>query len=85
MAGDPGGAAAAWADLGCPYERALALADAGGEADLLAALAGLEPRRTPSWSARACARSAPARHAGRAGRRSPTRPASPRASWRSSR
>jgi DNA-binding CsgD family transcriptional regulator len=42
MAGDWRAAAAAWRELGCPYERALALADGDTEADLLAALDQLE-------------------------------------------
>jgi DNA-binding CsgD family transcriptional regulator len=42
MAGDWRAAAAAWRELGCPYEHALALADSDAEADLLAALDQLE-------------------------------------------
>jgi DNA-binding CsgD family transcriptional regulator len=32
LGGDPAGAAAAWIRLGCPYDAAMALADASGEA-----------------------------------------------------
>ena len=42
MAGDWPAAAAAWRELGCPYEQALALADSPAERDLLAALDLLE-------------------------------------------
>jgi len=42
LAGDHVGAAAAWEALGCPYEAALALADAGEEAPLRLALEGLQ-------------------------------------------
>ncbi len=38
IAGDTGSAAAAWAELGCPYEQAMALADGDDEASLRAAL-----------------------------------------------
>jgi hypothetical protein len=42
MAGDWRAAAEAWQVLGCPYERALALADSAAEDDLLAGLDLLE-------------------------------------------
>ena len=42
IGGDWAAAAAAWRELGCPYESALALADGTAEGDLLAALEQLE-------------------------------------------
>ncbi len=42
MLGDPRGAAAAWEELGCPYDAADALTDSEDEADLLAALAAFD-------------------------------------------
>jgi DNA-binding CsgD family transcriptional regulator len=42
LAGDHAGAAALWADLGCPYEAALSLAAAGDEASLRRSLAELQ-------------------------------------------
>jgi DNA-binding CsgD family transcriptional regulator/tetratricopeptide (TPR) repeat protein len=42
LAGDHEGAAAAWAELGCPYEAALALAHAGSEGSLRRALTELQ-------------------------------------------
>lgn len=40
--GEPRAAAAAWEELGCPYDAADALTDSDDEADLLAALAGFD-------------------------------------------
>jgi len=42
LAGDPAAAAAAWKEIGCPYDAALALAQAGGEPAQRAALAELQ-------------------------------------------
>jgi DNA-binding CsgD family transcriptional regulator/tetratricopeptide (TPR) repeat protein len=42
MLGDPRGAAAAWRDLGCPYEAADALTASDDHGDLLAALAAFD-------------------------------------------
>jgi DNA-binding CsgD family transcriptional regulator len=42
IAGDQRSAAAAWREIGCPFEQAVALADSQEEADLLAALGQLE-------------------------------------------
>src|SRR4051794_7330465 len=42
LAGDPASAAAAWKEIGCPYDAALALAQAGGEPAQRAALAELQ-------------------------------------------
>lgn len=54
MAGDWAGAAAAWSGLGCPYERALALADgdADAQAESLAALKDLGANATAQRVAR---------------------------------
>ena len=88
IAGDWRRAAAAWERLGCPYERARALAD-GDEAAQLTALEifdQLGARPDSSACASACAPAARATsRAARAPARAATRSASPRARSRSSR
>jgi hypothetical protein len=84
LAADPARAAEAWREIGCPYEAALALADADEEEPLrrahaeLQALDAMRPPRSSragsaNW-ARAASRAAPARG------RATTQRASPRAS-----
>ena len=73
LSGDPARAAAAWHDLGCPYEAAVALANTPDPDALLHAHEALidieEPRPRRRSSPGVFARSAPVASAGDRGRR----------------